>query len=194
LSASWRRPATNVSFISKADAREAWKKNRGAYLNGPSDKVCAQILAHPFFLKAARVGLYAARPGEVDLSSLWRARPQACVFPKVLSKTEMEFRAVGDLSELQPGYARILEPSSGQKVLAWGPSDLILVPGFAYDLSGMRVGSGGGYYDRFLALNPATAWGVGWEAQIVSGKLADESTDVRMGALCTERRILVFGG
>ncbi len=180
--------------ISKVAARQAWKQNRASHFNGPSEKVCSLILAQPFFQKAARVGIYAARPGEVDLSALWHARPDACVFPKVISKTEMEFRTVSNLAELQAGYAQIQEPVGGKSVLGWGPSDLILVPGFAFDTRGMRVGSGGGYYDRFLACHPATPWGACWEAQILPGKLADEPTDVRMGALCTESRILFIGG
>jgi 5-formyltetrahydrofolate cyclo-ligase len=165
---------------------------RASFATAPGDAACALLLAHPIFQAARRVGVYGARTGEINLQALWRARPEACVFPKVLSKTQMEFRTLSSWQDLRPGYARILEPFGGESVADWSATDLILVPGYGFDTHGARVGSGGGYYDRFLATCPAKPWGIGWDEQIVSGKLAQESTDVRMRGLCTQSRILVF--
>ncbi len=179
------------SPVSKIEVREKWKelRNRGDF---PSKAlVCERILEHPFFKNAQRVGIFAARRGEVDLLPLWRARPTACCFPAVLPGNRMEFRTIGRLAHLQPGFGGILEPQ-GSRVTGWQASDLILVPGAGFDMRGGRVGSGAGYYDRFLADCPATPWGVGWDSQVFSC-VEQEVTDVAMRGLCTEKRILIMG-
>ena len=174
--------------ISTPDARVLGKKAKSEKLQTSSAEVCQAIAAQAAFHSAGKIGIYAPLPGEIDLRPLWKLRPKACVFPKVLSKTQIAFFPVSGLSELKPGIWGILEPPP-TAAIQWTKDDLILVPGTAFDLKGGRVGAGAGYYDRFLASCPATPWGVAWESQIVVGTLAQEPTDVRMCALCTESRI-----
>ena len=45
---------------------------------------------------------------------------------------------------------------------------LLLVPLLAYDKKGYRLGSGGGFYDRYLAENKVTTVGLAFSAQEVS--------------------------
>ena len=178
---------------SKDEARKQWKRERLTFTQWPSDEVCKQILSDPAFHQARWVGLYSARLGEVDLSPLWKARPEACVFPKVVGPSHMEFHHISDLKDLRPGFAGILEPRGGSPVDSWGGNDWILVPGSAFDQKGSRVGSGAGFYDRFLVGVSARPVGVCWESQIVPQGLAQEPTDVRMWAIFTERRALKIG-
>lgn len=182
-----------TGLVSKSDARALWKQERARRADWPSDAVCERIASDPAFHAAKRVGLYAARPGEVDVFPLWRLRPQACVFPKVISPTSMAFHAVDSLSELKPGFAQILEPMGGKRVDQWEPGDWILVPGAAFDEKGARVGSGAGFYDRFLVGVSVRPVGVGWESQIAPTGLAQDPTDVRMWAVFTESRVLKIG-
>ncbi len=141
------------------------------------------------------MAVYSAQPGEIDLSELWMARPDACVFPRVAAKDRLAFRRISSLSELKPGFAGIAEPDDAAEPAGeWTSSDLVLVPGLAFDMTGARVGSGAGFYDRFLSINPAVRWGVCWDRQIVDGTLAQESTDVRMRALFTESGIRLIDG
>ncbi|MFN7824362.1 MAG: 5-formyltetrahydrofolate cyclo-ligase [Pseudobdellovibrionaceae bacterium] len=88
-------------------------------------------------------GAYEALADEPQLQSLFILRPEIkWVFPRVISKTEMVF-----------------EDSSG---LQYSPSEIhgLLIPGLAYDLSGVRLGRGGGYYDRYLAQYSGSKWGI----------------------------------
>jgi 5,10-methenyltetrahydrofolate synthetase len=67
---------------------------------------------------------------------------------------------------------------------------LILVPLLAYDSAGNRLGSGKGFYDRFLAANPelaerAVIMGVAFSAQQVE-ELATEPHDYQLDAVVTE--------
>ena len=66
----------------------------------------------------------------------------------------------------------------------WGPTDLILVPGYLFDPWGPNW-QWSWVLDRFLA-DPAQRWGVCFSHQITKERLAQEPTDVRMGAVCSE--------
>ena len=73
--------------------------------------------------------------------------------PKVFGD-EMRFIWMPDLSRVEKGYSGIPEP------IADGPAAddetaLVLMPGLAFDAQGHRIGYGGGFYDKFLAGEPA---------------------------------------
>ena len=73
--------------------------------------------------------------------------------PKVYGE-EMKFIYITDLSQVEKGYAGIPEPIADGPV-ADDPTALVLMPGLAFDPQGHRIGYGGGFYDRFLAQEPA---------------------------------------
>ena len=66
---------------------------------------------------------------------------------------EMRFIFMDDLSMVEKGYAGIPEPIADGPV-ADDETALVLMPGLAFDPQGHRIGYGGGFYDKFLALEP----------------------------------------
>ena len=72
--------------------------------------------------------------------------------PKVYGD-EMRFIYMEDLSQVSLGYAGIPEPVADEPV-ARDPEALVLMPGMAFDPQGHRIGYGGGFYDKFLAVEP----------------------------------------
>jgi len=72
--------------------------------------------------------------------------------PKVYGD-EMKFLFMEDLSLVEKGYAGIPEPIADGPV-ADDETALVLMPGLAFDPQGHRIGYGGGFYDKFLALEP----------------------------------------
>ena len=72
--------------------------------------------------------------------------------PKVFGE-EMKFLYLTDFSRVERGYAGIPEPL-GDEPVAEDPTALVLMPGLAFDPAGHRIGYGGGFYDRFLAMEP----------------------------------------
>jgi len=72
--------------------------------------------------------------------------------PKVYGD-EMRFILLDDLSRVENGYSNIPEPIDDGPV-ARDETALVLMPGLAFDPQGHRIGYGGGFYDKFLALEP----------------------------------------
>lgn len=68
--------------------------------------------------------------------------------------------------------------------------DAVLVLGLGFDARGIRLGHGGGYFDRFLAAHAdLLAIGLAPELQIVD-RLPTEPHDVPMDLVVTEERVL----
>ena len=157
-----------------------------------SGAVCAQVAATVAYRSASALVLYAARPGELDPSSLSR-RPGGEIdtyYPRVEGDS-LVFRRAG-LLELCPGAFGIPEPPPYAEALdAERPDVLILVPGLAFDRLGGRLGSGRGLYDRALvAYSRARRIGLTPQAFVVP-RLAIDLWDVPMHAIATECGITI---
>jgi len=154
----------------------------------------------------AIIGVYSAFRDEVDLSLLWAAgsalRAQRFAFPKVQKKRQLSFFEVspGLLSNLADdgrnrGFERntlgILEPDeTTTRALAPNEIAVVLVPGVAFAPDGVRLGYGGGYYDRWFAKSDVRAVRVGvcFQAQMAV-RLPGAAHDARMHYIVTEAGI-----
>lgn len=180
-------------MLSKDEIRKKWKssypKDEGQRSEA-SKALCQFIASTPTYENAKKIGLYSALPWELDVTPLFNSCSTRCSFPKIVDD-QIQFYEVHDLNELSPGHAGILEPVENPRarIATWGPGDLILIPCLGLDVHGARIGSGRGYYDRYLASVACYKWGVGWTQQVHDLKLDLEPTDVRMDALCTEQGI-----
>jgi 5,10-methenyltetrahydrofolate synthetase len=70
--------------------------------------------------------------------------------------------------------------------------DVVLAPCLGFTRSGFRIGYGGGYFDRWLALHPhVTAIGLAWSAtEVDEAEFTPAPHDVPMIAILTERGVL----
>lgn len=118
-----------------------------------SDAIWRQVEALPEFAAATRVLIYMSIPGEVqtrEFIARWRERKEF-VLPLVCEE-HLELHAYAP-QWLVPGYRGIEEPSANAPLVAPEDVELALVPGiaFARTPSGvLRMGRGGGFYDRLL--------------------------------------------
>ena len=96
--------------------------------------------------KHAVVGLYWPLADEVDLRSLQFLLEQPVALPVADGQGGLTYK-LWDEQKLSPDGCNIPAPFSGPSL---NPSQLgiLLVPGLSIDSSGVRLGYGGGYYDR----------------------------------------------
>ncbi len=178
-----------------------------------SEAAAGRLLVDAHWQRASCVALYIPVRGETDTSLLledaWKKRKRVLLplcSPHVPG--EMRLAPCAGPKELVPGPFQILQPLAGEGytvesgVLANTEStgsqsgsavpDVVILPGLAFDHKGLRLGMGGGYYDRLLAL-PAFASclriGLAYGFQVVEA-LPGQEWDILVHALCTEQGIL----
>jgi len=111
--------------------------------------------------------------------------------PRVEGK-QMEFYRTTDLEHFVRSSYGILEPLPGEP-LSKDPA-LFLIPGCAFDLSGGRIGYGGGYYDRYLAARRSIRdllFGYAYDFEIMES-LPLAPYDIRMQGIITPERGIVI--
>lgn len=86
--------------------------------------------------------------------------------PKVYGDT-MRFLWLDDLDAVAPGAFGIPEPVADGP-MADDKDALVLMPGLAFDPQGHRCGYGGGFYDKFLAVEPHPTLALCYGFQVLS--------------------------
>jgi 5-formyltetrahydrofolate cyclo-ligase len=122
-----------------------------------SQALVARIGALPSFAKASCILVTLPFRSEWDTCPLVAAalvRGAIVALPRVNARVrKLELHRVTDLAaDVNPGYRGIPEPLESQPRVDLRSIDWVLVPGVAFDEDGHRLGYGGGYYDRLLAM------------------------------------------
>jgi 5-formyltetrahydrofolate cyclo-ligase len=160
----------------------------------------ARNLDQAFPLRAGqRVAIYAAMREELDTAPLIeRALERGCrVFlPRIERRSgRIHFVETHLDCEHSPNHLGILEPQGTARVEARF-LNLVLLPLVGFDERGVRLGMGGGYYDRTFAWrNVHTSWrgphliGLAYAFQQLPS-IAAAAHDVRMDAVVTDKGVV----
>jgi 5-formyltetrahydrofolate cyclo-ligase len=149
---------------------------------------------HIFRLKAGqRIALYAAMPEELDAAPLIElavARGCEIYLPRIDRHTGCIHFTVRD-GATRPNHLGIDEPA-GRRTIGARWLDLVFLPLVGFDAHGLRLGMGGGYYDRtFAFLNLRKTWraprliGIAYQLQRIE-HIEAQPHDVRLDAVVTE--------
>lgn len=147
------------------------------------------VLASPLFQRADTLVGYIAIQQEIPLDVILKVALRAgkrLLLPRFCGNeyTLAEIRSLED--DLVLGHFRIPEPREEcPEASELSPKALWLIPGFAFDFQGHRLGRGGGFYDRLRQKFPqGTALGVCRECQLLPDIPADP-WDLPVHALLT---------
>ncbi len=157
-----------------------------------SAMIADRIKSLPEYRAAEDVFLYSSFRSEVATRNLIAdtIKDKGRVYlPKVISRTKMIFVKVTSLDEIKKGFRGIFEPISAEASDVI-PS-IIIVPMVAFDQNGVRLGYGGGYYDRTLPLYKGKCLlaGAAFSAQFHED-IPFEENDVKMDAIVTENEVI----
>lgn len=152
-------------------------------------RIVERLRQSALYQQAEQIGLYRAIGSEISVDALWQQAMRdgkQCYFPVCVSETELHFLPVDADTVFLPGACGVLEPQVTTSRPACTLS-IVLVPLLGFDLTGNRLGRGGGYYDRWLATHEVThCIGVGYALQELP-QIAVEATDVSMDWVVTEQ-------
>ncbi|MDH5680985.1 MAG: 5-formyltetrahydrofolate cyclo-ligase [Spirochaetota bacterium] len=140
---------------------------------------------------------YIAFRGEVEtqfLNGFILERGIALGLP-VIMEGDLFFREVKDLrGDLKAGAFGIPEPNATCDMINYKNLYHAVIPGVVFDRSGMRLGYGRGYYDRFLSTHPGIfRVGLAFDCQIVEG-IESEPHDQAMDLIISESEIYICAG
>jgi 5-formyltetrahydrofolate cyclo-ligase len=163
-----------------------------SYVSEVSAIVQRRVLVSAVYRDADTVIIYAPKNHEIGTELIFgdaRAAGRKIFFPKVVRPTrELALVRVDNLVELQAGAFGLLEPTGVETVpVANLRRALICVPGLAFSPDGLRLGRGGGYYDRLLAQKDpsATSAGLAYAFQVLD-QLPQAPGDRRIDLIFTE--------
>lgn len=120
-------------------------------------RTAEHLLAAPEVRRAATVAAYVSIGTEPGTGLLLRALADAgrrVVLPVLLPDGDLDWGTYRGDTSLAPARRGLLEPVDRLGVDAVATADVVLVPGLAVSPTGMRLGRGGGSYDRALARVP----------------------------------------
>ena len=144
-----------------------------------SDALCQKFLESDAYRRASTLYGYLPYNQEVRTWPILEraiADGKRVAVPKVYGD-EMKFIYLEDLTQVEKGYSGIPEPIADGPV-AEDKTDLVLMPGLAFDPQGHRIGYGGGFYDNFLSREPEhPTLALCYEFQMVE-KLETEQFDI----------------
>jgi 5-formyltetrahydrofolate cyclo-ligase len=180
--------------MSKQELRAAAREKRLSLKRGDFAAALARHAESLEFAKGTIVGGYHALPDEADPALLLeRLVELGChiAYPRVAGRgLPLEFHRVPDGEVLAPGAFGIHEPlDTWPRVVP----QVLLVPLLAFDSKGHRLGYGGGFYDRTIALLKVPAIGIAYAGQETS-ELPAEDHDTRLNAVLTEKGLTRFPG
>ncbi len=152
-------PGSGAAKLALRDQLTTARNRRSLAEVGDAGVAIAQhLLANPQVRRAATVAAYVSvgtEPGTGLLLDALLDAGKRVLLPVVLPDLDLDWSAYSGAGSLVPARRGLLEPVGPRLgVDAVATADVVLVPGLAVSRSGLRLGQGGGCYDRALTRVP----------------------------------------
>ncbi len=171
------------SPLNKSDLRKKYL-SKVARLS-PEEKKKASERAVLFLIESysslSLIASFSPLQSELDITPFNKLMAQGgkLTLPRIENKGLTFYRVTDLSSQLMLSQKKIFEPDP-KKCQPILPSDLslLILPGLAFDLNHIRLGYGGGFYDRFLEKNsPIQTVGIAFKVQTSQQPLPREEHD-----------------
>jgi len=156
-------------------------------------RIFRAVLSLPLYQRAKVIFVYVSLDWEIDTRALIQdalLEGKTVAVPKCLPGGRMEVYRLKDFHQLKAQTLGILEPEEGEDKIAEERLELALIPCLSCTKDGIRLGQGGGYYDRFLAGKKRLFKLALCRESLLSKNLPCEAHDIRMDAVLTETAFL----
>ena len=170
----------------------AWARRRRAEVDWAAvgEGVRHHLAAHLVGVDAGRVVvLYSSLPHEPPVDAV-AGDPALAHLLFGLTRTEADALTVHPFASARDRHRYGFEQPVATSPMLDARSALFVVPGLAFDLVGIRLGHGGGYYDRLAATLPGAAWLGVTAAALVVPRLPAESHDLAVELLVTQAGVV----
>lgn len=163
-----------------------------------AEAIATHLLQSPEVRRAATLAVYISlpkEPGTGPLVEQLHALGRRLILPLLLPDNDLDWAVYEGPQALVPASRGLLEPAGprlGPDAIA--TADVVLCPGLAVDRRGIRLGRGGGSYDRALARVPVGTFVC---TPLYEGELLDlvpaEDHDRPVTAVVTPEGVTRFG-
>jgi 5-formyltetrahydrofolate cyclo-ligase len=156
------------------------------------------FVQHPVFQASKHIACYYAFQDEMNtqamIEAIWQAG-KICYLPVVLESGLLDFVRYDKNDKLTLNQFSIPEPESKERKFPAEELDLVILPLIAFDASGHRLGTGGGYYDRTFAFTRVNSqhspilFGFAYALQ-QAGCLPADTWDIQLDGVATEKEVI----
>ena len=179
MSVSIQKSALRKHLLEKRDATSAELRSI------LSEKIHENLKKISSYTNSQNIACYFPIGSEVDTRDIMLnilEQGKNLLLPKIVNDN-IEFYIVPNLETLEKGSFEIMEPKDScrraEKI------DCVLIPTIGVSKSGVRLGYGKGYYDRFLSSTDAVKISLTYSKQIVKS-IPSDSHDVKIDWIVTE--------
>lgn len=164
------------------------------------DAIAEHLLRAPEIGRARTVAAYVAvgtEPPTADLLETLRRSGVGVLLPVLLPDLDLAWAEYTGPQSLEHGPRGIRQPGGPRLgVDAVTGVDAVVCPGLAVDPTGLRLGRGGGSYDRALARISATTWScvLLYDEEVLPHPLPSDPHDRPVQAATTPGGVHRFGG
>ncbi len=183
--------------------KEALLKRNGLFHSSDEKKISDDLILN-YFLNSTildttqKVLTYVSFRSEVDTIGLINYvldRKLILAVPRCGTFGKMDFFRIDSLNDLIPSRYGIPEPADNPlRCITEFENTVCIVPGLAFDISGKRMGYGGGYYDRFLSAHPEIITVGLCYNLLLSESVPSESHDISVDYIITEKGLIKING
>lgn len=154
--------------------------------------IAVNVLQTEQYQHSKTLFIYYSTAEEIDTHAIIAdalAHGKRVCLPKCLPGHVMQPRAITSENDLTEQTFGIPEPGVHCAVVPPEEIDLCLIPALACDMTGARLGYGGGFYDRFLPQTSAYHMVLCAQSRILPHVPA-EPHDIRCGCIVTEQEVV----